>query len=209
MNLIIVTPEIDHPQETDLINTFFSNGLLKLHLRKPFFTLSDYRNFLNRIDPKYHSRISVNGNFSLLNEFSGLGIHVTSQVREEAFFPKIIDLLEPSTISTSFHSWNEIEDNHYPFDYVFISPVFNSISKKGYKASIDLSRVKQVKLKIILKNEKPPSIIALGGVDATTIAVLYQNGFDGVAVLGAIWESENPTASFIKIKENIKAFEDA
>ena len=209
MNLFIITPEIDHPEEIGLIHTFFENGLSKLHLRKPFFSLSDYRDFLNRIDKKLHSGISIHNHFSLLTEFPGLGAHITGEARKEGRFPEIIHLLKPSTLSTSFHSWKEIEDNRYPFDYVFISPVFDSISKKGYSAKIDLPAIKQVKQKIISNNKKLPSIIALGGIDAVNMGLLYQHGFDGMAVLGAVWESANPLASFMKIKENLKAFEDA
>ncbi len=209
MDLIIITPEINLLNEIDLIHTFFANGLSKLHLRKPFFTLTDYRNFLSQIDINFHSKISIHGSFEILKEFSSLGVHLTIQAREEGRFTEIINLSEPSTLSTSFHSWKEIEANQYPFDYVFISPVFNSISKKGYYAAIDLSETRYVKQKISLENKKTPSIIALGGVDATNIGLLKQNDFDGAAVLGAIWESENPIASFMKIKETIKGFEDA
>lgn len=208
MDLIIITPEINHPEEIELIPVFYSSGLSKLHLRKPLFTFSDYRDYISRIDKKFHSRISIHNHFSLINEFPGLGAHITSKVREEGRFKEIINLSKPSTISTSFHSWKEIEINQYPFDYVFISPVFDSISKKGYNAAIDLSAISQVKQKNSFENQKPPSIIALGGVNAENIGLLQQNGFDGAAVLGAIWESEDPMVSFTKIKETIKGFED-
>lgn len=209
MDLIIITPEISHPKEIELIPVFYSNGLVKLHLRKPFFALSDYRDYISRIDKKFHSSISIHNHFSLLNEFPGLGAHITSQAREEGRLPEIINLSKPSTISTSFHSWKEIEINQYPFDYVFISPVFDSISKRGYNAAIDLSTTKQIKQKISFENQKPPSIIALGGVNVENIGLLQQKGFDGAAVLGAIWESEDPLASFLKINETIKRFEDS
>lgn len=209
MDLIIITPEINHPEEIKLIPVFYSNGLSKLHLRKPFFALSDYRDYISRIDKKFHSRISIHNHFSLLNEFPGLGAHITSQAREEGRFTEIINLSNPSSISTSFHSWKEIEISRDPFDYVFISPVFESISKKNYNAAIDLSAIGRVKQKISLQNKKLPSIIALGGVDAKNIGLLQQKGFDGVAVLGAIWESEDPMVSFTKIKEIIKGFEDS
>lgn len=208
MDLIIITPEINHPEETDLIHTFFANGLSKLHLRKPFFSLSDYRNFLNLIDKKLHSGISIHHHFSLLNEFPGLSAHITAQVRKEGKFTESINLSKPSMLSASFHSWNEIEENPYPFDYVFISPVFNSISKRGYKSAIDLSAIGHVKQKMSLQNKKVPSIVALGGVNAVNMGILQQSGFDGAAVLGAIWEAEDPIASYIKIKETIKGFED-
>ena len=209
MDLIIITPEINHAEEFGSIPFFFSNGLSKLHLRKPFFALSDYRDYLSRIDKKFHAGISIHGHFSLLDEFPGLGAHIPSQVREEGRLAEIINLSRPSSLSASFHSWNEIEENPYPFDYVFISPVFNSISKKGYKAAIDITMKRQVSQKINLQNKKAPSIIALGGVDAANIGLLQKNGFDGAAVLGAIWGSTDPVVSYMKIKETIEGFEDA
>lgn len=209
MDLIIVTPEITHPEEIDLIHKFFEAGLTKLHLRKPFFSHTDYRNFLNLIDKNFLSRISIHNHFSLLNEFPSLSAHITSYIRKEGKFIESISLLKSSTISTSFHGWNEIEENQYPFDYVFISPVFNSISKKRYKAAIDLSVIRQVKRKISLQGDKVASIIGLGGVNARNLGILHQSGFDGAALLGAIWESENPFTSYTKIKETLKRFEDA
>ena len=209
MTLMIITPEITHPYEIELIHAFFANGLSRLHLRKPLFTLTDYRNYLDQIDTKYHPGISIHGSFELLKEFPGLGIHITSRTREHEKFTEIIDRVSASTCSTSFHSWNEIEGNQYPFDYVFISPVFDSISKKGYQAAIDLSKVRQVKQEITSGKEKPPSIIALGGVDSTNIELLYKNGFDGAAVLGAVWESADPMVSFTQIKETITKCGDA
>ena len=209
MNLIIITPEKNHPNEIELIQNFFENGLLKLHLRKPHFTFTDYRGFLFQIDKKFHHRISIHDNFSLLNSFPDLGIHLTSKLREEENYQEKISMVNPSTASTSFHSWKEIEDNSYPFDYAFISPVFDSISKKGYKAAIDLSEAKRVKKKLMDRKGKHPSIIALGGIDITNIELLYKNGFDGAAILGTVWESKDPLASFLQIKEMVKGFADA
>jgi thiamine monophosphate synthase len=48
-----------------------------------------------------------------------------------------VDLVDKVAISGSFHSWEEIRANRFPYTYVFISPVYDSISKAGYKAAID------------------------------------------------------------------------
>ena len=111
MNLIMITPEIDHANETELIHGFFTNGLLKLHLRKPHFTFTDYRSFLFQIDKKFHHQISIHDDFSLLKSFPDLGIHLTGKLREEGNYHEKISMINPSTSSTSFHSWKEIEDN--------------------------------------------------------------------------------------------------
>ncbi len=208
MTLLLITPEINHTDEIELIHAFFLNGLSRLHLRKPGFTTADYRYFLHKIDQQFHSRISIHGSFELLKEFPGLGIHISSRKREEEKIIDIPDAISPTTLSTSFHSWKEVEENKHPFDYVFISPVFDSISKKGYKASIKLSGMIEIKKKMNTGEVLATSIIGLGGIDQKNIELLNKNQFDGVAVLGTVWESANPLLSFLQIQESIKKLGD-
>ena len=108
--------------------------------------------------------------------------------------------LYPISLSASVHSWREVEENNYPLNYVFISPVYNSISKKGYQASIDLNYLQPLKDNAATDL---PAVVALGGVTHAHIPELFQKGFDGVAVLGAIWEEADPLAAFSKIKNAI------
>ena len=37
-----------------------------------------------------------------------------------------------------------------------------------------------------------PEIVALGGVSSSNLAILQKSGFDGAAMLGAIWQAEDP-----------------
>ena len=39
-------------------------------------------------------------------------------------------------------------------------------------------------------------MIALGGIDLENIEKTLENGFDNVALLGSIWNSENPLKQF-------------
>jgi thiamine-phosphate pyrophosphorylase len=94
-----------------------------------------------------------------------------------------------------FHSLEEIEQYSVQYDYAFLSPIFNSISKKGYNSPFDLEVVKD-----FLQNRQE-KIIALGGVDDDKIETVKTTGFDGVALLGAIWESEDPIGKFNRISE--------
>src|SRR5687768_15635196 len=56
-----------------------------------------------------------------------------------------------------FHSLEELEACQQHYEYAFLSPVFDSISKTGYKSKFDLHS-----LKVFLRNRKE-KIIALGG----------------------------------------------
>ena len=92
-----------------------------------------------------------------------------------------------------FHSLDELHFCRKEYEYAFLSPIFDSISKKNYKSKFDLNEVKQV--------VEGKNIIALGGIDEDKIETCRELGFAGVAVLGAIWNSENPIEKFLRIKE--------
>lgn len=60
-------------------------------------------------------------------------------------------------MSTSYHSLETVLDlPAHSWDYVFLSPVFNSISKKGYQAGFDDADLKSVSSSAV-------PIVALGG----------------------------------------------
>lgn len=91
-----------------------------------------------------------------------------------------------------FHSLKELEAYKQKYEYAFLSPIFDSISKIDYKSKFDLQ---EVKAKI-----KGRNIIALGGVDESKIEICLNLGFAGVAVLGAIWQNKKPIEKFLKLK---------
>jgi thiamine-phosphate pyrophosphorylase len=91
-----------------------------------------------------------------------------------------------------FHSLKELEEHKEKYEYAFLSPIFNSISKVGYKSKFDLIELKE---KIANKN-----IIALGGIDEDKIETCRSIGFAGVAVLGAIWNNNSSVEKFKRLK---------
>lgn len=107
-----------------------------------------------------------------------------------------------------FHSLKELEDYKEKYEYAFLSPIFDSISKIGYKSKFShrsgaslpnnqgFSQIKPELIPAI----KGKNIIALGGVDENKIELTKKVGFTGVAVLGAIWNSKTPIETFLKIK---------
>lgn len=81
--------------------------------------------------------------------------------------------------------------------YAFISPFFPSISKKGYgKGSTVMQEVR-------MRKNRDVKLIALGGINADTIPSVLDAGVDGVALLGAVWENDQPLEAFKKCKKTI------
>jgi len=66
--------------------------------------------------------------------------------------------------------------------YCFLSPIFDSISKKGYKANFEKEA-----LRAFLKKERKVKVIALGGITEENYSEVLELGFDGGAFLGSVW----------------------
>jgi len=77
---------------------------------------------------------------------------------------------------------NEINKLPFTVEYAFLSPIFDSISKKGYISNFDLVDVKEG-----LKSSNI-NVVALGGVTVGHEEVLKNTGFCGMARLGDFWK---------------------
>lgn len=192
MKLILITPEKNIPNETALLISMLEAGLPYLHLRKPGMPEANYRAMIQAIPVQYHQQIIIQTHYTILNEFSVGGIHFNSHERHNA-----ADFSGRKGLrsSASFHGWEELRENELPFHHVYISPVFDSISKKGYQASIDLIGADAFKRYNAANGRLCPELIGLGGVNAANWPVLVQNGFDGGAVLGSVWQAEDPLSA--------------
>lgn len=98
-------------------------------------------------------------------------------------------------ITTGYHTISSLKSNDYLFEYVFLSPVFDSISKIGYRSTFNEDSLKQA------VHASACKVIALGGIDEGKIEKAAQLGFDGVALLGAIWSAADPVDKFQVIQK--------
>ena len=90
------------------------------------------------------------------------------------------------TSSASLHSLEDVARvDAACFDYVFLSPIFDSISKAAHPAASFDSAA----LAATLAACSVP-VLALGGVAPATAARARALGFRGAALLGCVWEGE-------------------
>ncbi len=202
MHQLIVITDFDNVEnEHFIINEMFRIGLCNLHLRKPNFSLEEIKNWIEKIEPTYRKYITVwHRHFSALQQYGVYNIHFPEQDRIALTKQTDFDTLKKQgvhQISTSIHQAKEYYNLDKAFDYTFISPMFNSISKQGYKA-IDKDEL------TIVHSKKNTKIIALGGIDRSNCNTALNMGLDGVAVLGAIWKNSNPLNAFIEIKNELQ-----
>lgn len=163
--------------EAIFIDKLFSQGLDLLHIRKPDAPLEAYKLFLLQIPKQWYSRIVLHEHFALAEEFGLHGIHLNRRysVAPNAFH---------GSISCSCHTIEEVITQKKSKDYVFLSPIFDSISKVGYHAAFSPTLLKQAAIENLI-DEK---VIALGGITANNISLVKEWHFGGVALLGDIWK---------------------
>lgn len=177
MRLIIITLPYFSQKEALLINDFFENGLKILHLRKPNSDITRYMALIELIKPEFHSKIVIHEHFELHSKYQLKGIHLN---RRNSVVPSAYN----GDISASCHSLDDVATIKQSCDYVFLSPIYDSISKKEYKSAFDIDFLKEQKGNGII-DEK---VFALGGVTLSKLDELKSIGFGGAAVLGDAWD---------------------
>ena len=214
MKLIVITSSERVENEAEKINALFDAGLEILHLRKPNFSKKEYIDLLEGIKAEYHHKIKIHEFFELIENYNLLGVHLNkrnpnyniprhaeldsaSPAKKEIAGQTRNNECEKSTINTSksCHCIEELEDID-KYDYVFLSPIFDSISKKNYCSNFS----DETLLKASSNGKINKKIIALGGINQETLPLLKKYAFGGVAVLGSIWETENIVANFLNLK---------
>lgn len=167
----ITTPD-KYENEAHLISKYLSENFVDIfHIRKPSWLKVDLARLIENIPEKFHKRLKIHSHFELTDKFDLGGVHLNFQS------PSYVEREIP--ISASIHSLKEI-DNYKEVEYMFLSPIFDSISKKNYRSNFDLNTIEKY-----IRNK---NIVALGGVTPDSFMKLKEIGFKGAAMLGYLWK---------------------
>ena len=206
MELILISPQSSTENEVEKVIALFIAGLEVFHLRKPGYSKEKMMRYIEQIPEHFHNRIVIHSHHRLALKYSLHGIHLSSSKRKSRFDMWaikrfIIRKNHNLTVSTSFHKISNIDHYDPLYNYVFLSPVFDSISKKDYQSGFDVFSLKKA-----LQRAKY-RVYALGGLCAENIVLAKEYGFKGGALLGGIWTEEDPVESFKKCLSVCKKIE--
>ena len=179
MKIIAITsPKVTDADEY-IIKGLVNRRIDVVHFRKPDSGIEECRSLLLKLTSGERSKIVIHDYPSLYEEFSLLGIHVNKNVTS---LPEGYSGLK----TRSCHSFEEVEMYKDDYDYLFLSPIFNSISKQGYMSSFSDAELLQASKEGIIDRK----VIALGGVTFDKIPYLKELNFGGVAMIGAIYNTD-------------------
>ncbi|WP_161599591.1 thiamine phosphate synthase [Hymenobacter nivis] len=194
MQLLVITPPTTAPEEARVAGALLAAGLATLHLRKPGAPAEALAAYIEAIPAEFHCRLVLHSHHALVPRYGLRGAHLTAARR--AAGPPPWRPGSGFTLSTSFHSLAEVARHRRRYDYVFLSPVFDSLSKPGYGAAFDLGAVPGALARWAARPGYRPQVLALSGIGAANLDAVRSMGFAGAAVLGAVWQSPDPVAAF-------------
>lgn len=177
--------------EAETLAALCGAGVSVIHIRKPEASEPEIEELLKTLQAlgADMSRLTIHYNEPLARKYGLGGVHL-----------RIEELLagagEGLRRSCSAHGWTEAERAATDADYVFLSPLFDSISKPGYRSAIDPAEAAER-----LRRRKG-RIVALGGIRPANIARVRRIGFDGAAVLGAAWSADEKAVNTERTLKN-------
>lgn len=179
MRIIAITSPKVVDEDVCLISHLLAKGVDTIHLRKPLSDVHECKHILRKLSPEERSKIVIHDYPELYEEFSLKGIHINRRVKS---FPKSYGGLR----TRSCHTIEEVERYKAEYDYLFLSPIFDSISKVGYLAGFSEKELQSASERGIIDGK----VIAMGGVTLERIPYLKKLHFGGVAMMGAIYNMD-------------------
>ena len=193
MKWIVVTQPYEVSREAQLIERLLDMGVDYLHLRRPQMGVEGYESLLQSIPSSLHPRLTLHDHFELSERYEVGGLHLNS--RQDSI---------PDTfcgrVSRSCHLLQEVEEWKSHVDYLFLSPIFDSISKSDYRAAFTHEELSVASACGLIDDK----VVALGGVKLDNIPYLRQLGFGGVALLGDVWQRIDNVEYLKKIKDAVR-----
>ncbi len=176
MRVVAITLEDFFPGEARAIEAALDGGYDLVHLRKPGASEQEIISILEELPAECRARIVLHSHFNLAARYGLYGIHLNSRcsVVPDGFL---------GSISRSCHTLEEVEQYKGCCNYLFLSPIFDSISKKGYASAFSDETLKRAAEEGVIDSR----VYALGGVTPERLSWLEELGFGGAAMLGSVW----------------------
>ena len=182
MTIVLTLPTFITNEVDAIVRLFDEQGIDRLHIRKPEADTAQVAALIEAIPHRYYPQISIHDHHPLAMRYGLGGIHLNSR-------HPIAPAEWQGIMSTSCHSIEELASrkaeliNGRPFDYLSLSPIFDSISKQGYRSAFTPDALTTAHSQLIIDHR----VLALGGVTFARLPQVKAMGFGGAMILGDAW----------------------
>lgn len=177
--IIVITRPDFFVGEAERITTLLTSGKADLiHIRKPQSNQYEVEHLLCELPAVLYPRLVLHDHHLLAQRYGLGGVHLNSRNPE------------PPTgwhgaVSISCHTFEELaEARKQSYAYMSLSPIFDSISKQGYRSAFTKAQLEDARIQGIIDHR----VMALGGVTFDRINEITAMGFGGAMILGDAWK---------------------
>src|SRR6185369_17360893 len=196
MKLVVLSPEDTAAREPAVLAALFAAGLERYHVRKPGWTREEMECWLCALPAIWRQRLVLHQHHALVDELGLGGRHWRDDTTAPAIPP-----VGAALSSRSCHDFATLHAALGHYDSIFFGPMFSSISKPGHGPGDDFDANELIALLSRRTSaERRTAVVALGGITPENAPHCRALGFDGVAVLGAIWQAADPQRVFAELQ---------
>jgi thiamine-phosphate pyrophosphorylase len=188
MRIIVISPEAADPREVSVVEGLFAEGLERYHVRKPAWTPAEVEAWLRALPVTWRPRLVLHGHAALATQLGLAGTHVRDGAEEFLGSP----------LGRSCHDLPTLRRRLGSYATLFFGPVFTSLSKADYGPAPDFPW-EELTATLAARTRSQAQVVAIGGVTEERLARCAELGFDGAAVLGAVWGSADPVATYLAL----------
>lgn len=177
MTIVITLPHFFDGEAGQIVQLLQSSVDL-VHIRKPHSKAEDVEQLIRSISPAYHGRLVLHDHHGLAAKYQLHGVHLNRRNPQPPEGWK-------GCVSKSCHSLQEVREWRDRCDYLSLSPIFDSISKRGYHAAFTREQIEEARREGIIDQK----VLALGGVTFDKMDEVLNMGFGGGMILGDAWKN--------------------
>lgn len=205
MKLLLISPEDHDERELPALPRLFADGLAHYHLRKPAWDRARLTAHLRAIPAEFHPRLILHTHHDLSSDFSVGGLHHRDTGIPACAVPPPASPARTNRNVCVTHAFTSRACHDLPSlllslghcSRILLAPLFPSLSKPGHGPSPSLAHsTVAFALEARPASQRGTEVVALGGIDAGRLPACRALGFDGAAVLGAVWLRPDPVTAF-------------
>jgi thiamine-phosphate pyrophosphorylase len=194
MQIVVISPDGEDAREIPVLGALLKAGLARYHVRKPTWTRQVLAAWLFSLPRTWRRKLVLHYHHELAVPLGLAGTHERDFGQMEG------------GLSRSCHEIPALESCLPLYDSILFGPVFASISKPGYGPA---RKFPWIELAGVLRrrSKSDARVLAVGGVTAERLPKCLELGFDGAAVLGAVWADPDPVAAYVRIRDEAARLE--
>lgn len=178
MTIVITKPDFLVAEASRIVELLGRADVDLVHIRKPGSTVDELERLLQELPSAVYGRLVLHDHFELAQRYCLHGVHLNSRNPEPPHG-------WTGSVSCSCHSIQELAVcRGEGLDYMSLSPVFDSISKQGYRSAFSRDEIFAAHRDGIIDSR----VLALGGVTFGRIPEVLEMGFGGAMILGDAWK---------------------